>query len=249
MFQNYSYPSRIIAGLARDVILLRSRAFREDARVCMQSLGESFQVHGWENIPQQGPCAIAVNHYYRPGFNAPWIAFAVAASVPVEVHWIMTGELTFPDRWFAPFGRVLSRYVLHRIARVYGFTSMPPMPPRAKDAEERAASVRTVLHVVKNDPDVILGFAPEGSDSVDGTLAKPAPGLGRFGLLLSAAGLKIVPAGVYESDGRFWIRFGGAYDLSVPPGLSSDEKDHHAALTIMKNIAALLPADLRGDFA
>lgn len=245
----YSYPSRVIAGLARDVILLRPRSFREDAQACMQSLGESFQVHGWENIPQQGPCAITVNHYYHPGFNAAWIALAVASSVPKNMHWIMTGEWTYPGRWFAPFGRIFSRYLLHRIARVYGFTSMPPMPPRAKDVEERAASVRAVLHVVKNNADVILGLAPEGGDSVDGSLARPAPGFGRFGLLLSAAGLKIIPAGVYESSGRFWIRFGRAYHLSVPPDLSSDKKDDHAARIIMQNIAALLPSHLRGDFA
>ena len=80
-------------------------------------------------------------------------------------------------------------------------------------------------------------------------MSRPASGAGRFGLLLSNAGLEFIPVGAYEEDGVFIIHFGKAYQLSVPRGLESDEKDAQAAQIIMKNIAQLLPSHLRGEFA
>lgn len=231
------------------MILLRHRVFRDDAIACVRQLKPPLQVIGKEDIPQHGPCVVTVNHYCRPGFAAQWIALAIAATIPVDMHWGMTGEWTLPGKRYAPVGRVLSRFVLHRIARVYGFTSMPPMPPRLDDMEERAKSVRAVLDVVKHAKDPILGLAPEGGDSVDGKLAHPSSGLGRFALLLSSAGLKLIPVGVYEEDEVFTVHYGKAYELFVPRKLSADEKDVQAAQIIMSKIAGLLPENLRGDFA
>ncbi len=78
------------------------------------------------------------------------MAVAIASSIPADMHFTMTGELTFPGKWYAPLGRFLSRLILHRAARMYAFTSMPPMPPREKDVEARAASVRQVLEVARH---------------------------------------------------------------------------------------------------
>lgn len=245
----YSHPRGLIARVAFDVLLLRRRSFREDARACIERLKPPLQVIGKENIPQRGPCVITVNHYYRPGFSAQWIALAISATVPVDAHWVITGELTYPGRWYAPLGRVVSKFVLRRAARVYGFTTMPPMPPRAKDVEARAMSVRKALDFVRHAKDPLLGLAPEGGDSADGKLARPASGLGRFGLLLSSAGLKFVPVGAYEAEGVLALNFGKAYELNVPSNLPSDEKDAQAIHIIMKNIAELLPPHLRGEFA
>lgn len=249
MDPNYSYPRGLFARVAFDAALLLHRNFRTDAKTCIGNLHPPLQVLMDENIPQRGPCVITVNHYYRPGFAAQWIALAIAATVPVDMHWVMTGEWTYPGKWYAPLGRLLSRFVLRRLAKVYGFTSMPPMPPRPKDIEERAASVRKVLDVVRHEKNLFLGLAPEGGDSVDGKLTRPASGFGRFGLLLSAAGLKFIPVGVYEADGVLTVNYGEVYELIVDRSLSSDEKDAQAAQIIMKNIAQLLPSYLRGEFA
>jgi hypothetical protein len=249
MYPKYPYPRNTIAGLVHDAILLRHRVFREDAVACIRGLKPPLHVLGQENIPQRGPCVVMVNHYCREGFAAQWIALAIAATFPVDMHWVMTGELTYPGRWYAPLGMVLSKFALHRIARVYGFTPMPPMPPRQKDLEERAASVRKVLEVVRHAKNPILGLAPEGGDSADGKLARPASGVGRFGLLLSNAGLKFIPVGVYEEGGVFVIHFGESYVLKIKSGLSSEDKDLQAAQVIMMNIAKLLPENLRGEFA
>ena len=255
MFPHYSFPPRTVTGLLRDLILSRRRSFRADALTCIGRLtpqGRSAEssLHGFgeENIPQAGPCVVTFNHYYRAGFNAIWMSIAIAAQIPVEMHFVMTGELTYPGKWYAPLGMVLSKIALHRAARVYGFTTMPPMPPREKDVEARAESVRKVLEIARREKNVIIGLAPEGGDHPAGRLTMPASGAGRFALLLSAAGLRFVPAGIFEADGALCLRFGPAYELTVPRGLSSDEKDRVAAKIMMGKIACLLPSHLRGKF-
>jgi hypothetical protein len=122
------------------------------------------------------------------------------------------------------------------------------MPPRPRDVEARAASVLAVLNYVRRTKDAIIGLAPEGGDQIKEKLMLPASGVGRFGLLLAAQGLKFAPVGVYESDGEFCLRFGEAYDLFVDRHGSSDKKDREAAQIMMKHIAPLLPVHLRGEF-
>lgn len=245
---DYSYPCGLFARVALDALFLRRRNFRRDAGACIQNLHPSLRVLGSENIPRRGPCVVTLNHYYRIGFGAQWLALAVAATVPADMHWIMTGEWTYPGRWYASLGSIYSHFILPRLARIYGFTTMPPMPPRPKDVEARAASVRKVLDYVRHAKDPIVGLAPEGHDPPSGVLTRPAPGLGRFGLLVSHAGLRFVPVGAYEAEGVFTLRFGKAYELRVARDLSAAEKDAQAARIIMTNIAELLPMHLRGEF-
>jgi hypothetical protein len=245
---DYSYPRGLLARVALDAIFIRRRNFRRDAWACIQNLQPSLQVLGHENIPQRGPCVVTVNHYHRVGFGAQWLALAIAATVPTNMHWIMTGEWTYPGRWYESLGSIYSRFILQRLARIYGFTTMPPIPPRLKDLEARAVSVRAVLGFVRHSQDPILGLAPEGHDRPEGVLTRPAPGLGRFGLLLSHSGLKFVPVGAYEAEEFFTLRFGEAYELRVGRDLSAAEKDAQAAEIIMMNIAELLPMHLRGEF-
>ena len=247
---SYSYPPVVFTGLIRDLLLLRRRDFHQDAQACMARLHPPLMVSDPENIPHQGPCLITVNHYHRPGFGAEWLALSISALVSVHVHWIMTAEFMYEGRWFQPLGSYLSHILLKRIAGVYGFTCMPPMPPRPQDVQARAASVRAVLELVKNTREPVLGFAPEGHDASDkGVLAHPPAGVGRFGLLLAKAGLTFVPVGAYEADGIFHLRFGEGYVLSVSPGLHPEEKDRQASQCIMEHIALLLPPPLRGEFA
>jgi hypothetical protein len=245
----YSYPAHTLAGLFRDVVLLQPRVFREDARACVSRLTPPLQVICPENIPASGGYVITINHYYRPGFAAQWVALTISSVVPSNIHWIITGELTFPGKWCAPLGMKVSRFILKRGAHVYGFTAMPPMPPRACDVEARAAAVRAVLDYAKQTKNPIIGLAPEGGDQAGGKLTMPAPGAGRFGLLLATQGLRFLPVGVYESNGELCIHFGKIYDPAIANNLSSDEKDKQAAHLMMEHIAALLPSSLRGEFA
>ena len=247
-YPDYSYPPGLFAALARDVLLLRRRSFRKDAKACIEKLDPPLQVLGKANVPQHGPCVVTMNHYHRAGFGAQWIALAIAASVPADMHWLMTAEFTYPGKWYEPFRPIGSRLLLKRIAGVYGFTTMPPMPPRPRDIEARAASVRAVLEYVRHAKDPVLGLAPEGHDPPHGVLTRPASGLGRFGLLLSRTGLKFIPVGAYEADGFFHLHFGKLYELNIGRELSADEKDEQAAQIIMKKIAQLLPLQLPPQF-
>jgi hypothetical protein len=244
---DYSLPAGLIAALVRDVLMVRKRSFRNDAIACVERLKPPLQVKGRENIPGKGPCVVTVNHYYRPGFQAWWIALGITACVPVEMYWVMTGELTFPGKWYAPLGMPVSKFILSRLARIYGFTTMPPMPPRIKDVEARARAVREVLDVMRTRR-VILGLAPEGSDQTGGKLSMPASGAGRFGLLLASLGARFIPVGAYESVDGSCLNFGEAYQLRVPAKLSPHEKDELAARTMMGRISVLLPPELRGEF-
>lgn len=246
---HYSYPPGLLIRVSWDASLLRRRNFREDARACIANLKPPLQVWGEENIPQHGRCVLTVNHYHRPGFKAQWLTLAVSAMVPSHVLWVITGEFTDWGKSLGAIGTLGSRILLRRIAYMYGFITMPPMPPRPNDMEARAASVRAVLEYVRGAKDPVLGLAPEGCDSPNGVLARTATGLGRFGLLLSKAGMKFIPIGAYEAEGMFHLHFGERYELQVGSHLSADEKDEQAAQIIMKRIACLLPPYLRGDFA
>jgi hypothetical protein len=249
MYPRYTYPPFGVLGLAFNVLFGGHCSFRADSKRCIERLSPPLQVSGDENIPQSGPCLITFNHYYRPGFGAWWLALAIAAVVPLEMHWIMTGELTYPGKWYAPLGMAGSRWLLKRVSHVYGFTTMPPMPPRPRDVEARARAVLEVLSYVQHTEHPILGLAPEGSDQPGGRLSWPASGSGRFGFLLASRGLRFVPVGAYEAEGEFRLSFGPAYELSLPRGLSPNEKDRQAAKVIMQNIARQLPVHLRGEFA
>ncbi len=244
-FPRYGLPSSVVVGLAFNALFGLKRSFRADALGCIGRLKPPLRVIGEENVPESGPCVVTVNHYYRPGFGAWWIALAIAATVPVEMHWVVTGELTYLGKLGSP----ISRWALARIAKTYGFTTMPPMPPRPQDVEARARSVRAVLEYVKQQPDFMLGLAPEGADQGGGRLSLPPSGVGRFGLLLAGSGSAFVPVAAYEANGAFCLHFGSAYRLNVPPGSPTDKKDRVAAEIMMKNIAVLLPEALRGEFA
>lgn len=244
----YPYPWPRISALARDVLILRPRWFREDACAFVAALEPPPRVFGSENVPSSGPCLLTINHYYRPGFRAWWLTLGVSAVVPADVHWVVTAAWTFPNRPHLKPLRSATEWAFRRVARVYGFTSMPPMPPDPSEVAERARAVRLALAHARRTPRPVIALAPEGGDSPDGRLRMPAPGVGRFIVQLARLGLEMVPVGVYEAGGEFCLRFGSRYRLDTPGGLSPDELDRRVRQTAMARIAALLPNELRGEF-
>jgi hypothetical protein len=245
----YSYPSGRFIRAAWDLILARHRDLQTDAKACIEHMSAELRVLGEENIPQYGGCVLTINHYHRPGLGAQWIALAVTALVPLKMRWAVTGELMCEGKWYRAVGSRASRIFLKRLASIYGLMTMPPMPPRPKDVEARAASVRAMLDYVKRTNDPVLGISPEGYNPPSGVLTRPATGFGRFALLLSKAGMRFTPVGGYEAEGILHIHFGKQYELRVPSGQSADQRDEQAMQIIMRNIACLLPTHLRGEFA
>jgi len=244
----YRIPVQIILGLIMDGLLGRRRSFRQLALECIRQMDPPLVVLGQAKNLGSRPCVLTVNHYHRQGFHAEWLALAVSAAFPAEIHWIITNELTFPGKWYGFLGRPLSRSILNRAAGMFGFTTMPPMPPREKEVYTRTASVRAVLRVVHQSRTPIIGLAPEGGDNPRQTLTHPPAGIGRFSILLGDLGLEFIPVGVYEEHGSLCVHFGDAFKIAKDSRKDQAEIDGSTARQIMEHIAGLVPQSLRGNF-
>jgi len=241
-----SLPLTLVIQVAGSVIAGKRRGFRQDALRCVRGL--AIKVMGIENMPYQGPGVIVFNHYSRLGFAAWWIALALSATLPVDLHWTMTSAWTEAGSVFTRLKALISERLFPRLALIYGFTAMPPMPPRPYEAAARARAVRQVLAVARRSPETILALAPEGQDSANGSLLKLHPGAGRFLELLNGLGCPFYPLGVFESSDALCLRFGPSFNLQLPPGLTSRQIDEQAAMEVMRAVAELLPEAMRGEY-
>ena len=245
MSPRYPLLWRLLLPLSAATLRRQRRSFRREAQACTARLRPPMQILGSENIPPTGPCLVTVNHYARPGFRAWWIALGISASLPYEVHWIITSAWTYPDLLRRRSLTPATRWILQRIAARYDFSLMPPMPPDPAEAQARADAVRRVLRYAHSRPYPVIGLAPEGRDPADGRLGQPPPGVGRFIALLSELGLPILPVGVYEAPDRFCLNFGPLYPLELPPGLTPESRDQLSSRQVMLAIARLLPPILQ----
>ncbi len=250
MHPRYPIPWKVLTGLVTAALTHRRRPFSVDARYAVGLLQTgALHLRGEENMPNAGPGLVTVNHYSRPGFDAWWLAFALSAHVPVEIHWILTAGWTYPDRFRKNLITPLTTWAFRRVAEIYGFSTMPPMPPDPKDVASRASAVKQVLTYLRNAPNPLIGFAPEGQDFDSGRLGSPPGGAGRFMLHIAKLGLPIQPVGIYERQGGLYVHFGERYQLSAPPGLTPGALDQYVIDCVMTRIAALLPADLHGAYS
>ena len=245
----YPFLTPTTAALATLVVAGQRRSFLRDSARLTASLQPPLRVEGRLPDLGDGGWVLLTNHYARPGFHAWWISIAISSIVPREVHWITTSTLTSLDPWRSLWLTPLSEFALARISRCYGFTRMPPMPPRPQDVEARAAAVRRILTLVDRRPPPILGLAPEGGDAPGGVLQPLWPGAGRFLHHLARRGLSFIPIGVFEKDDRLCLRIGPPFSLAHPTGSTPDARDAEAAAAIIRRMAACLPLGLRGAFA
>src|SRR5574341_618333 len=248
---HYHLSRSIALAIVRDVILGQRRSFYADSRALVRgisslrvigALPDLATAHGQGSPP--GGWLVTVNHYSRPGFRAWWIPISIASVFPAEMRWVITSTLTFLNFFLSHTYTPLSEWFLSRLARTYGFSSMPPMPPRPQDVETRARAVREVLRFVRLTPDPIIGLAPEGGDSADNLLTLPPPGAGRFITHLAETGLTLLPAGAFEADDAFCIRFGPPYHLPTDLPTNPEARDAHVARLVFRAIADLLPPRL-----
>lgn len=205
----------------------------------VETLRLPLKVIGKAQIP--GPCVITINHYTRPGFQAWWLALGVSAVLTKEVHWVVTSAWRQPDRLRSWTITPVSAWILKRAAKVYGFTCMPPMPPRPDEVEGRAQAVREIIRYARQDYCPVIGMAPEGGDfSPPGEVGELPGGSGRLMLHLAKLGLAVLPVGAFDTDGRFCLNFGQAYHLGPPPMDSARERDAWARQMVRQKIEALL---------
>jgi hypothetical protein len=87
---------------------------------------------------------------------------------------------------------------------------------------------------------------PEGErGGVDG-LRPALPGIGRFFALLGRYGVPVVPAALFEDEGGLVARFGAPLHVRAEQARAAG--DAEASEQVMWQIAALLPAHLRGPY-
>ncbi len=245
----YPIPWKLLQKLAPAILFGSKLDFEQQSRLAMEYLPTPVQVLGKENIPTGGPGMILVNHYSAPGFMAWWFVLAISSITPVHVHWITTSAWMFQDQPLLKPLEPLSYWIFTRMARAYGFSTMPPMPPQVNHVEKRAQAIRQVMRQVKNNPRILLGTAPEGQDFPGARLGTPPPGAGRFLLHLAQQGIPFYPVGYYDSGGVPCLSFGPCFRLSLPEDLPNGEADQMASSIVMAAIARQLPEELRGNFA
>jgi hypothetical protein len=247
MVPRYFINRQLIYFLRVIIFSGNNRSFHNDSIVLLNGLNIRVAIHDQEFIPRSGPGLFVFNHYSREGFSILFAAAAIAAAIPEEMRWVMTGAWTFPGRPFSKQLRKISEQVFRAIARTYGFTLTPPLPPNPADQQARTAAIREVFTYIKDDPFSLVAFAPEGRDFPGGVLGMPPAGSGKFLLELSRRLGMVYPVGIFEEGGALHLRFGAPFDLCSiirESGLDPDS----ASRVVMERIASLLPGHLAGEF-
>ena len=249
---HHRLPYRVVGGLLGSAAVLRPRSLARDAQAAVGGLRPEPEVLGCEYIPPHGPCLVTCNHYSRPGLGAWWTVLAIASAVAArrapdaapEIHWVMTAAWTFPDSaWRRRVLTPLTRWAFARAAHVYGFVTMPPMPPDPREVEQRAVAVLRTVRLARRAAleGGMVGLAPEGQD-FPGGLGQPPEGAGEFTALLVKTGLPVLPVGVSEPEGRLRVSFGPLFVPDIPPERA--RRDRAVAGQVMAAIALQLPGTL-----
>jgi hypothetical protein len=231
------------------ILRLEPRSFSQDARRMAAGAASHWRRIGPAPRLDDGSWVITTNHTTGPDLHSWWLPILITASLNRDVTWLMTNCWRYPDRLRRSTLTPISRWMFERLAQVYGFITMPPMPPAVQETRSRADSIRRVLRCAEARTDCIFGFAPEGADPPQGGLQIPPSGVGRFIALLVRRGFEVLPVGAYHADGQVCLRFGLPYRPVVAPALRPDELDASVSRQLMLAIADCLPAHLHGAFA
>jgi hypothetical protein len=248
MSPQYHFSWTIILALISAAVKRETRSFRTDSEYLITKIFPPVVFMGSNRIPCVKPILLTVNHYSRPGFSIMWVVIAISAYIPVDIHWIMTNAWEYPTYIQNIVFKPLSHFILSKIARIYGFTSMPPLPPSVDDQENSVISIRNLFEFIRSTKIPVIGMAPEGRDMPSGVLGNPARGTGKLIQELSKKGFLFVPVGAYEEDGALHIAIGDPYELIMPGEINPSEYDVYVSQMVMRKIAKLIPVRLRGNF-
>ena len=184
-----------------------------------------WRIEGAERVPRSGPFIVVANHVNWK--DPPWIEFALGRAI-----------------------RYMAKRELFAVP-VLGFTlrGIGCFPVR-RGAADRAALAQALAVLAAGQP---LGFFPEGHRSESGRMIRAHTGIS---FLAQRSGAPIVPVAVTGTRdsriGRFWrrdilLRVGDPFQVR---DLDADAEDAQSmADAIMRRVAALLPASLRGVYA
>ena len=244
----YPLPKGQLVEVAMSALMLRPRSFAIEAQHAVATLRPPLICEGLEHIPERGPFLAVHNHYNAPGYAAWWNVLAISAAIAkcrapeadLEVHWVMTSGWRGVDETWRNLAIMKgTAWLFARVALIYGFINMRPMPPRPEEAVERASSVLRTVRLARqlSRTGGMIGLTPEGQDNPGG-FGHPPPGAGEFMALLVEAGLPILPAGNGQTDGHLRVRFGPVFAPHVPP--RRENRDAVVADQVMGAIARCL---------
>ena len=240
-FPRYHFPARLQFEIIISMLLGKTRNFQDDAQVVLSS-NETIKFSGRSFIPIRESFLLTLNHYSRPGFLIIWAAIAIAACLPQSSIWVMTRTWTNRGGGLDAIRTWLTSCLLLRLADIYGFVTMPPMPPVPEEQTERAIGIRKLMQAIRDHPEAALCLAPQGQDFPDGVLGAPPPGTGKLIILLSRHFEKILPVGVYEQDYRLVVNFGKPYRISE--WVANEDPDERISWCVMRQIALCMPDGL-----
>jgi 1-acyl-sn-glycerol-3-phosphate acyltransferase len=248
-------PLLYLLAMLISVLTGRRRSFSADARWLLGRLPIPPRIAGEEHVPAQGPFVVVANHYQRPGLWVGWGALLISMAVASrrlespEVRWAMAGEwrarLAGPIPWPAP----LLRWLFRRIAATYGHIVVPTADFMSAS---RAGAARAMLRALRPPPGgarpAPLGLFPEGRNSPDRSLQRPARGIGRLLLHLCRGGIPVLPAAICEVEGALTVTFGPPVSPEAFPA-AADEAADAALDEAMLAVARLLPPSMQGAYA
>ncbi len=236
--------------MGRAILTHTRRSIIEDSALSVRVLPKSPGVTGVEHIPAEGSFVLVANHYQRLnlwiGWSGTLLIDAVASKRDIIIHVVTTdrariGRVTFPG----------TRWIIKRVATVWDLVLVtPPAVAHGKTDGQRYTLLRLLRLLKRQDGrDVCLVLMPEGDEGGTTGLIDALPGSGRALAAFSARHLPIVPAGVWDEDGRLYANFGEPFSLQIPSTVKTREAvDTLARRTVMEHIAALLPPALRGKY-
>ena len=245
----YRFRISLILKFIWAVLRGQTRDLASDVEATLMGARPQPQVLNDGRIPQEGPFILVANHYERPGLKVFWGGMLVSHAVfqrrtaGRSLHWLMTSEWYNYRLGPIPVPVSVLRWLFRRIGRVYGLVIVPRAAERGVG---RAAALRTILNVLRGKREAI-GLFPEAVGT--GRLIQPAPGVGLFLRSLSSHGIPILPAGIFEEEGRLTAAFGPPISIEVPSDVEKKERERRAAQQVMVSIGRLLPPELWGVYA
>jgi chlorobactene glucosyltransferase len=252
----YHLPRHWMMDMGRALLFNTPRSIIADSRLGVEALPKPPYISGEEHIPREGSFVLVSNHYQRfdlwIGWSGALLIDTLARHRDIEMHYVTTDRARIGS-WTIPGTRLL----INRVASVWGLVLVkPPAIANERNNNSQRYALLRILRLLKrrSDRSLCIGLMPEGDEGTAQGLIEALPGTGRALFALSQYGLPILPAAVWEEDGRLHAHFGKPFALESDAQIPDDEK--HTGLLdtwmrdlVMRQIATLLPQTLRGKYA
>ncbi len=189
------------------------------------------EVKGKENIPQTGPVIIASNHIHL--MDPPLLILSI---LPRKSSFMAKEEL-FQTPFYSTLMHIAEAFPIRR----------------SGTDEDRKAAIQQAVQVLERG--LVLGMFPEGTRSRNGQLKRGYPGVAIIAVRTGAPIIPVAVTGTEKLRAIGWLRrpkvtikFGRPFVLPKVKGELTRLDMRQLTDSLMKGIAALLPAEYRGEY-